>query len=435
MMTTSTSAVTETQLPPLEQDTLELRMGFRPDAPDFLLHAPESQTAYINIAPFPPLPPRLAHAEMAKVIDQARGLSATHNRRLVANTNPQFVNDDLLARLGDPRTDMRAIDQIRSLMTFYTVLVRDIKLALVPADDYPKFSLSKHPCLLRYGNVELRVIENYLRDKPALEAALERVTGMLDDETAMYLAGRPSNFLAADDMEWNIRTLMTNAGFYVAKRPEAAARVLEDWASRYISALRSAGLATFPPAYPFYFSIQRLIWEQHQEAPHYVQHPNVFEVYNQLAGARILFMSPLAHVVAEQVKSGQIRRLYKDYVVPDFTLETVPSWVSTWPNCPHSDWSETFRQMCNSVDAAYSDNPFDVFMSSCGCYGLPLSEYVRRRYGCAVIYLGNISNAYFGVRQTATRDFMKGQANPEAWAEGDLRRFPNVDRIDGGRYV
>ena len=435
MTTVQSSSVAGAQSPLLQQDTLELRMGFRPETSDVLLQAPEDPAAYVNVAAFPSLPPRLAQAEMAKVIDQARGASTAQNRRLVANVNPQFVNDDLLAHLGDPRADMRAIDQIRNLMSFYTVLVRDIKLPLVPAEDYPKFNLSEHPLLLRYGNVELRVIESYLRNKPALEAALERVMGMVDNEAAMYTAGRSSNFLAADDLEWNIRTLMTNAGFYVAGRPEVAARVLEDWAVRYIRALRSAGLATFPQAYPFYFGIQRLIWQQHREAPRYVQHPNVFEVYAQIVGARILFMSPLAHVVSGQVKSGQIRKLYKDYVVPDFTLETVPAWVSTWPNRPHEDWSETFREMCSRVDTAYGEQSFDIFISSCGCYGLPLSEYVRQRHGCAVIYLGNISNAYFGVKQTATRDFMKGRTNPEAWAEGDLSRFQNVDRIDGGRYV
>jgi hypothetical protein len=429
------SGVAEEQLPLVGQNTLELRIGFRPETADVLLQIAQQSIAYVNIAAFPSLPPRLAQAEMARVIDQARRASIAQNRQLVANINPQFVNDDLLARLDDPRADMRAIDQIRSLMSFYTVLVRDIKLPLTPAEDYPKFSLAESPLLLRYGNVELRVIESYLRNKPALEAALERVAGMVNDEVAMYTAGQPSNFLAADDLEWNIRTLMTNAGFYVAGGPEVAIRVLENWADRYIRALRSAALATFPQAYPFYFGIQRMIWERHREAPRYVQHPNVFEVYAQITGAKILFMSPLAHMVAGQVKSGQIHRLYKDYVVPDFALETAPSWVSTWPNRPHKDWSETFQDMCSRVDRAYAERPFDVFISSCGCYGLPLSEYVRQRHGCAVIYLGNISNAYFGVKQTATRDFMKGRTNPDAWVEGDLSRFQNVDRIDGGRYV
>jgi hypothetical protein len=130
-----------------------------------------------------------------------------------------------------------------------------------------------------------------------------------------------------------------------------------------------------------------------------------------------------------------LRKLYKNFDVPEFALRAIPAWISIWPNRPHDDWTCTFERMCEALDAEYGKRPFDTFVASCGCYGLPICDYARVEHGCRVLYLGNYSHAFFGVMQNATRDFMKGHLNPEMWVQSDLARFPNLARIEHGRYV
>jgi hypothetical protein len=159
--------------------------------------------------------------------------------------------------------------------------------------------------------------------------------------------------------------------------------------------------------------------------------PDRHQIYDSLAGKDVLFVSPLAHIVNGQVSSGRLKGLYRNYELPPFSLRAVPAWISTWPNRPHENWRETFRRMCDAVDAAHRERPFDVFIASCGCYGLPISDFARSQYGCSTLYIGHAAHTLFGLFPNPSNQAI----NPEMWAEGDLDRYTNVAKIDGGRYV
>jgi hypothetical protein len=369
---------------------------------------------------------------MREAIVTARSHAEREGKTLIANASAQLINDRFIK---DQRITIDVVDSVRLLLSLYVSATKEIRDSSEIRSPYPSFDLDAQEAIVRYGNVELRVVENFLRDRSALELALAKIHYALDDEKAMYLPSRASNYLASDDLDWNLRTLITNAGFYPSLTLSDAATALNDWCCRYISALRQAWLATYPSAYPFYFGIQSIMREKFGESPRYAKHPSVFDFYNGLANKSVLFMSPLAHLAIEQYETGRIWSLFKDYKPKTFRLRGLSTWISTWPNRPHSSWSDTFEKMCDAVNAQYKAEPFDVFVSSCGSYGLPISDYVRRTFGCQIIYLGNITNAYFGIRQTATKNFMQGRINPEVWVEGDLGRFANLERIDGGRYV
>jgi len=199
------------------------------------------------------------------------------------------------------------------------------------------------------------------------------------------------------------------------------------------------GVATFPPdlawkARRYYWKIQRNLHERFGVVPRYISPTGVYDFYESVQNKEVLFASPLAQLVREQAASGRLQKLYKDFEVPLFSVRTVQAWISTWPNRPHSSWSDTFGRLCEAIEQEYRAKPFEVFVASCGCYGLPLCDFVRNRYGCSVLYIGHFSHVAFGVG-CESRWANARTPNPENWVHSDLGRYPNMDRIDRGRYV
>jgi hypothetical protein len=371
-------------------------------------------------------------------IKAAQARAERAGQLLTASLDLWSLNNSILTRMPEFDIDYTAIDATRATIAIYRREIRKRKvvpMSLPRKNRKQQYDVHIHPSLVRYGNVELRVIQNFLLDPARQRAELDSLTGLMDREEAMYAPSRAASYLDGDDFDWNLRRLMTNAGFYASTASGTAGKALEKWAEAYVSALGDSHLVWHNDFSPYYLKIQRALWLRSGKMPTYVAAPNVFTIYDNIRGRAVLFLSPLAHLVRAQVDSGRLWNLYLDYKIPEFSLRALDAWISTWPNRPHSDWTETFEQLCESVDYAHAKKPFEVFIASCGCYGLPICDYVRRRYGCSVLYIGNFAHVLFGIRQRATRDYLSGRVNSEMWMDSDLRRFPNVERIDGGRYV
>jgi hypothetical protein len=298
-----------------------------------------------------------------------------------------------------------------------------------PAEDYRRSGV------IRYGNVELRVLENYLTDEASLRQAMATICTSSRDEQYMYRDCHRSSFLSASDVELNLRMLMTNAGLYTGVETQAAWDCLEFWCKSYAEAIKMLPLAAFPPAYPFFFNVQRSIWEVSAIKKAYVVHPGILDFYRFAEGRKLLVVSPLATMISSQVESGNTRSLLKTHQLPELSVETVEAPVSTFPNKPHGSWLESFQLLTDQIDKSFSRSPSAAFAASCGAYGLPLCGYVAKKYSIPVFYVGNILHAYFGILQNATINFMQDERNEMAWIRGNLSRFQNIEKIDSGRYV
>jgi hypothetical protein len=375
---------------------------------------------------------------------KSKELIETQLRRVVhgefgavkVNLSQQVINDDFGAQVGRPELTLPAIDRLRSAIATFLVFFHQSTIVdhWLPAN-YPKTDVFSQRCVLRYGNVELQALESYLEFPDLTQKALFDVMQSVDDEAAMYAPGRQKNHLSGDDIHRNIRKLITNAGFYAGGSHVDVWNGFVHWAEAYKGGLKASALASYPPAYPFYFKTQRLNWESDGAQANYVAHPNAFEFYEMLAGKRVLFVSPLAHLASEQVTSGRIRRLYKDYETPEFNVVGLAAPLSTWPNRPDKDWLTSYNRMCATVDEQCAAQSFDVFVASCGCYGVPVCSYVAQKHSLPCLYLGNITNNYFGILQNATLGVYSERRNEEMWVKSDLGRYANVAQIDGGRYV
>ena len=396
---------------------------------------------WINAMRFNDLPMRKIRDIMHGIFQETKRDAEITGDVLLPNSNLETLSDDVINMLPDPRYDYGAIDYLLKAITEFLRnsgrLARNSGVAPQrrPNAGYAVYDPNKHGTLLRYGVVELRVLENFLLDRDGQLSALEQLMPHLQDEERMYAPSRASGFLESDDYEWNLKRLMTNAGFYVESEIGSAWQTLEEWAERYLQAIRNANLVWHNGCLPYYLKIELNTYRSQTITPSYVNTPSIFQIYDAFQGNEVLIVTPLAELVRQQIESGRIRRLYDGYIVPEFSLRAVSAWVSTWPNRPHSDWRETYFRLCEAVQAAHRERPFTVFAAACGCYGLPLCDFVQQQIGCKVLYLGNSIHAAFGIRQRATRDFMSQRVNHEMWVESDLAKYKNMDRIDKGRYI
>ncbi len=416
---------------------LELRLRLLPEKPERLLPDGDG-VLYFNVAGFRGLTRRRSRAAVRAAFAHAQIIAANAGKILVRNFDIKSFNDDLLALIDHPDFGGDVLDQLLYAISNYRSSPESAGSAEIwtSQSTYAAYDIAKHHAAVRYGSVELRVVEDYLTDPRALRRALEGILRIAHNEKKMYAETKaPHGDLSTTDPEWNLRRLMTNSGFYFEGNLASAWETLEEWANRYISALQHSHLIWHGKHARYYWKIQRNLHERFGVVPRYIRQPGVYDFYESVQNKEVLFASPLAQLVREQAASGRLQKLYKDFEVPLFSVRTVQAWISTWPNRPHSSWSDTFGRLCEAIEQEYRAKPFEVFVASCGCYGLPLCDFVRNRYGCSVLYIGHFSHVAFGVGVRVALGPMRARPNPENWVHSDLGRYPNMDRIDRGRYV
>lgn len=291
---------------------------------------------------------------------------------------------------------------------------------------------------LRYGIVELRVVESWLTNSPSIRDALRDILINIDSDDYIRRNFTLRDWLTAVNSEFNILKLMTNAGFYLTQgcSLDDAFDQVCTWAKMYFLGLSEANyLFPAPGAYPFFLETQHQIYNATGKIGNYICFPDDQNFYKMIEGRNILFVTPFADSISENYRSGRIFNLYNDIEILPFKLTTIYSPLSTYPNRPDLSSKETLEKLKRRIDATFEINNIDLFTAACGCYGVLLCAYVHDKYRVSSVYYGNHMNTLFGVRQQCSEDGLKGRINEESWVKSDLSRIPGVSYIDGGRYI
>ncbi len=345
--------------------------------------------------------------------------------------------DPYLRHVTDP-TEARAIHQAIGLFSHFgkTHTGND----LVARCPFPVVSLDDPPRLFpRPGLVELRAVRAIHQFADEMQEVCREVIENWESEAFMYAPPR-SNDANVMDLSYAVRHLVTNAGMYATTAAGLASSLVE-WSSRYMSGLVNGEELFVNWGVTIQSHYTRTVALEH-ETPVIprasARFGSLAEFYRMIAGRRVLLVSPFAPACEHVVRSGRIKRIWRDIEVPDFDLIGLRAFVSTYPNRPHGSWSLTFHEMCRQVDEIVRRERVDVVLGSCGCYGIPLVEYCQRRHGMSGIYYGNFTNMLFGVKQNDFAGYF-AEANLDEWVDpfwGWTEGQPaNLERIDGGRYV
>jgi hypothetical protein len=282
---------------------------------------------------------------------------------------------------------------------------------------------------VRTGNVELRVLTNFLMGDLPDSSILE-----LEDSCRLPkdLQLR-KHWLDETDINLNIRQLMTNAGWFPNQNFDLQS--LSEWNKRYSEALwNSTGLFRYAGLdfYEIFFELTKL--KNSGQGFNYLQFPAPRNFYRMLEGHNVLLVTPFATEIRELYESGDLFHLWLDFDLPPFTLTLIQSPMSIYPNRAGADWSDAFNQVTEKIDDSFSRNSHTLFFASSGCYGLPLCDFVHRRYSVASVYQGNWINYLFGIRQNATEN-QKGRRNLALWRASSLEKIAGLASVDDGRYV
>ena len=297
---------------------------------------------------------------------------------------------------------------------------------------------SKKGLYVRYGMIEIRLLDSLLRDPNQVNTTLEKIHKRQSDSDYMYenMVQDRSRWLSSGDLGFNIKSLMTNAGFYLNESIQQAALDLNAWKDSYIRGILNGVLLSVPPAYPWYFSFWRRIQEFVSGAyiPTYMHFPAPEHFFAMLRGKKVLILTPFKEQIERMINEDRLRNLYKKFEITDMDLTIINAPISTYPNRPGSGWLDSFEHIKKEIDRQFLNKKFDFFTASCGCYGIPVAEYVYSKYDCTSLYYGNWLNTLFGIRQKCSLDF-DAEVNDFLRIDSDLSKYKNMEKIDDGRYI
>ena len=245
-------------------------------------------------------------------------------------------------------------------------------------------------------------------------------------------------WLNSSDISFNLKQLMTNAGFYLPLKKEESYKNLENWSQKYLEGMTSGALISHGSCYPYLFNITKEINKEINFPKKYSRLPSTINFFKMLENKTVLILSPISHLMKEMVVSGRLNKIYEHTNINFNKIEFhfLSGYVSTYPNRPGYGWNETFELMLDSVYNLCEKKKIDVFIPSSGCYGIPLCSDTYNQLEITSIYIGNYIHHLMGIRQKTSEAWAKTNiVNEHLRIDSDLNKFPNMNKIDKGRYI
>ena len=154
------------------------------------------------------------------------------------------------------------LDFIKQIIVELHFLVAKLPKISWVKENVPTVDVKSKDLYIRHGNVELRVLESYLREKYNLLDALDSVSERINLVDFIYrdMVQDQARWLSAGDVQYNIKALMTNAGFYFSNNSKIDASLdLELWCEYSLKGLSYGNIFLYPPAYPWFLNIWKFL--------------------------------------------------------------------------------------------------------------------------------------------------------------------------------
>jgi hypothetical protein len=251
----------------------------------FLARGAEQQC--LNLAPF-------VHTfDDGSASEQFDGILSALRARLASSDSLVTSNEPLATdlRAALRRKVVLSDDEYARVNTLITLYIRKFhgdaqpKVAWIRCPGSHPDAWEPNTLYGRYGNVELRVLENWLQDREGLLVEYRKVMEQRSDEDYMYCDQASRHWLSSDDKNYNLRKLMTNAGFYPGLVD--GEEDLNCWAEEFLAALAaSKSLFSYPMAYPFYFATHGHLFAKYGVIADYIN-STMDAVHIALKGAQL----------------------------------------------------------------------------------------------------------------------------------------------------
>jgi len=154
---------------------------------------------------------------------------------------------------------------------------------------------------------------------------------------------------------------------------------------------------------------------------------NMLEIFKKF-NKKICVVSYFADEMAIQYKN--IKNIFPHSDLSKINIRFVSSWNTIKGNETHKNWCDTFEKLKNKIN----NTDDDIYMVSCGCYGLPLCNYLKNKKNKNSIYVGGLLQMLFGLKgkRWEERPFMNKYYNKH-W-KYPAKKPNNAEGVEGWCY-
>ncbi len=155
---------------------------------------------------------------------------------------------------------------------------------------------------------------------------------------------------------------------------------------------------------------------------------NLILILNKLkTNTRILVISPFTESIKKNIP--ELDEICKNPVLKNRNVIFLKAYNTIVGNNCHTDWKETYNIMCDEISEL--KDHFDIALLSCGCYGMPLCNYIKN-IGKKAIYCGGILPLIFGI--TGKRNLNHPYVTDKFTRPLESERPKNYELVEGGCY-
>lgn len=158
----------------------------------------------------------------------------------------------------------------------------------------------------------------------------------------------------------------------------------------------------------------------------YVEDPKYYiDLLDEIETQEINVISYFKNDIESQLKN--MNKIWNKNINKKFIIHKSQNTIKG--NEVDSGWTETFEKLCDSLGNVKNK----LFFVSCGCYGLPVCDYIKTNGGKA-IYIGGIMQLLFGLRGKRWDDRNEVKKHFNKFWKYPIEKPKGFNRVEDGCY-
>tara|TARA_Y100000389_G_scaffold204259_1_gene255921 strand:+ start:14538 stop:15464 length:927 start_codon:yes stop_codon:yes gene_type:complete len=236
-----------------------------------------------------------------------------------------------------------------------------------------------------------------------------------------------------------------NAGFYFKNPSEVDGKVLKErdiffiFQNKYLNAMfESDKVLVYRVHLDGFFRLYKSVLDDLPWTEYYEEldlHLILLEYYTRVLDKKVLIVSNFEETIKKQLKIYD--KIFPQYNVKTENIVVYKSYQTIRGNTPHDNWFETYKVMENDI----SKLDFDYAFLGCGCYGLPLSNFIHKEMKKSAFYVGATIQLMMGItglrwegRRRHDKYWLWKYTNEHWVRPSENERPKNYEQVEEGCY-
>lgn len=192
------------------------------------------------------------------------------------------------------------------------------------------------------------------------------------------------------------QAMSNNAGIYMTSDESK-----KKYCNMYFEAVKDSTMITGSrlTSYGLVNKLKKCIYNWKCLEPFYfMTHPE-YNIEHLWGNKRILIISSQSNTMKEQIKNGNINKVFSKRIFSDFNLDNmifIKPPITFAGNHNNIEWDENLNKMKKEIENV--QDQFDIALVSCGGYGLITTHFIHKELNKSSIYVGGALQVLFGIK-------------------------------------